>query len=312
MWSYVAYGLSIRSELALPELVAAEDGQVADVVVRLGCVRPIVPEGDWTEGYVYGDAEEAHIFVEGVGSLLVRGGREIVVDPAPGVEERVLRLFLLGSALGLLLHQRGLFVLHASSVVVGGAAAVFLGESGEGKSTMAAAMHARGHAVVVDDVVAIDLDGACAPLVLPAFPQLKLWPEAAGLLGDRPETLALLHPDEEKRARPAWEGFPQRPLPLAGIYVLAEGSRPAIEPLRPQEAFAELIRYSYAAGLLGPTASTPAHFRQCVDLAGRAAISRLRRQRSLSALPEIAQLLEAHLAVDVESLDIAAAMGSHR
>jgi hypothetical protein len=303
MWIYTAYGLSIQSDLALPELVAAEDRPEVDVVVRLGSVRPVAPEGDWTEGYVYGDAQEAYIYVEGVGSILVRGGREIVVDPAPGVEERVLRLFLLGGALGLLLHQRGLFVLHASAVAVHDAAAVFLGMSGEGKSTMAAAMHARGHAVMVDDVVAIDLSAAGRPLVLPAFPQLKLWPDATGLLGDRPEALSLLHPDEEKRARPARDGFSQQPLPLAGIYVLDEGACPEIEPLRPQEAFAELLCYSYAVGLLGPSASTPAHFRQCVDLAGRATISRLRRQRSLSALPEVAQFVEQHLAGDRETCE---------
>ncbi|MBK9713270.1 MAG: serine kinase [Kouleothrix sp.] len=243
----------------------------------------------------------------GVGSLLVRGGREIVVDPACGVEERVLRLFLLGGALGLLLHQRGLLTLHASSVAVRGAAVVFLGESGEGKSTMAAAMHARGHAVVVDDVVAIDLSGAGAPLVLPAFPQLKLWPEATSLLGDRPEALALLHPEMEKRARPARNGFLRQPLPLAAIYVLAEGPCPEIEPLRPQAAFAELLRFSYAVGLLGSTASTPAHFRQCVELAGRAPIFRLRRQRSLLALPKIAQLVEQHLGGNPETFDAIAA-----
>ena len=77
----------------------------------------------------------------GAATFLIRGGREIVIDAAPGVEQRLIRLFLLGPALALLLHQRRFLVLHASAVMIDGAAVAFVAEKGMGKSTLAAALH---------------------------------------------------------------------------------------------------------------------------------------------------------------------------
>lgn len=299
MLSYVVYGLTVSSALELPELVEGESRAVSDITIQLGRVERCHPEGDFIEGYVSGSAEKAYIFVDQVGAFLVRGGFEIVIEPAPGVEERVLRLFILGGALGLLLHQRGMLVLHASAVSLEGNAVAFLGDAGEGKSTMAAALHARGHAVMVDDVVAFDAGVNAIPMVLPAFPQLKLWPEAASLLDENPEALPRVHPDLDKRARRTTCGFSKYPLPLSRIYVLGEESQPEIIPLQPQAAFAELVRHSYAVGLLGPSGATPAHFRQCVALAGSGRLYRLNRPRSLHVVPEIARLVEVHVSQEV-------------
>ena len=66
------------------------------------------------------DAGDADLVIPEAGSFAVRGGREIIVDALPEVPDRNLRLFLLGSAMGLLLHQRGLLPLHANAVSLGG------------------------------------------------------------------------------------------------------------------------------------------------------------------------------------------------
>ena len=100
----------------------------------------------------------------------------------------LLRLYLLGPALALLLHQRGFLVLHASAVSLDGGVVAFLGHSGHGKSTTAATLHARGAAIVADDVVAVDLGAPGGPAALPGFPLLKLWPDAVTALGENPRT----------------------------------------------------------------------------------------------------------------------------
>jgi hypothetical protein len=299
VFSYIAYGLGIHSALPLPELVACEAGE--DVVVRLGKVDRLPSSLD-ARGYgFWATAEEACHFLAHTGAFLVRGGREIIVDPAPGVEERALRLVILGPALALLLHQRGRLVLHASAVEVGGAAVAFMGASGWGKSTSAAVMHSRGHGMVADDITVIDLGPDC-PTVFPGFPQLKLWPEAVVFLGETPETLPRLHPLFEKRARRISREFSRRPLPLRCIYVLAGGAALAIEPLHPQEALRELIRHwygsRYGVELLRPVGLSPL-FLQCANLANRATVCRLTRPYSLPTLPDIARLVEEHLAHDV-------------
>ena len=293
MFAYTAYGLGIHSELALPELVAGAVGH--DVRIGLGPVDGR-PPGPPSPACFRATAAEVCLAYAGVGAFGVLGGREILVDPTPGVDEGVLRLYLLGAALGTLLHQRGALVLHASAVAVRGGAAAFLGSSGGGKSTTAAALHARGHPLIADDVVAVQ-EGAGPPegwrgLVYPGFPQLKLLPEAALALGETPETLARLQPALDKRARPAHRGFPSQALPLRRVYVLAEGPDLAVEPLEPQEALMELVRHSYTIGLLQATAAAPAHFRQCGRLVRAAAVRRLRRPRCLTALARLARLVE--------------------
>ena len=83
---------------------------------------------------------------------------EIVAEPRQGVPDSNVRLFLLGSAMGALLHQRGLLPLHTNAVEVGGRAFAFMGKSGAGKSTLAAWFHDRGFRIVADDVCVVGFD----------------------------------------------------------------------------------------------------------------------------------------------------------
>jgi hypothetical protein len=294
VFSYAAYGLGIYSALPLPELVASEVGAEVDIVICLGSIERLPSEADNQEGCFYATPESAYFFWEGVGAFLVRNGCEIIIEPTPGVDERVLRIFIVGVALGVLLHQRGLLVLHASAVAINGSAIAFVGEKGAGKSTTAAALHARGHSIVADDIVALQVNGPGSPMILPGFPQLKLWPDAVTALGEVPEALPQVHPQFEKRARRVAHGFLQVHLPLSCIYVLSEGRHHQIEPLRPQEIFEELMCHSYAVRFLGAIGTPVSHFHQCVRLANSVPICSLKRPRSLSALLDLAWLVEEH------------------
>lgn len=233
---------------------------------------------------------------------MVRGGNEIVVDPSPELDERLLRLLLLGPVLAVLLHQRGHLLLHASAVAVAGEAILFLGSSGRGKSTMAAALRARGHGLVTDDVAVLRAEES-PPMVYPGFPQLKLWPEALLSLGYDPEKLPRWNPYLEKRARPAATEFSLTALPVEKIYVLDEGDAPGILPLSLQDAFLELVRHTYGSDYgLQPVmgVGSASHFFRCKSITDKVAIRSLRRQASLSQLPNLVRLIEEDLARGAE------------
>ena len=163
-----------------------------------------------------------------------------------------------------------------------------------GKSTMAAALHARGHALVADEIVAVDTTGPC-PLAYPGIPQLKLFPESAALLDADPRHLPKIHPEFEKRARATVEGFPTHPQPLRRVFVLTDGEIENVEALPGRMGFMELVRHSFLLAFLNATGSAATHFRQAVAVASRVPVSRLVRRRSLDALPAVARLVEAHL-----------------
>lgn len=104
MDSYRAYGLTLQSELELPELIAVDTAP--DVTVRFGRVERLPAEADsqWHSFWV--TPEESCLYYQDIGAFLMCQGHEITIDPAPNVEERVLRLALLGPALSIILHQR--------------------------------------------------------------------------------------------------------------------------------------------------------------------------------------------------------------
>ena len=292
--SYVAYGLGIRCELPLPELTRGNGSP--DVRVRLGRIedRPPFKDGADISSRVTSDA--VCFCIRDVGAFLVRGVGEIVADPDPGVDERDLRYFILGPALAVVLQTRGLLVLHASAVAVNGAAVAFLGNAGWGKSTTAAALNERGHLLLSDDLLAVRVDANAAPLALPGFRQMKLWPDAVASLGAEPEGLPQVRPGVTKRARRLDSGYAQEPVPLRRVYVLSVGDRLQAEPIEPKQAFFELVAHSYGVEALKAIGVAPAHFRQCAELARVVPVRRLKRRRALDALPDIARLVEDELA----------------
>jgi hypothetical protein len=296
---YTAFGLRVRSEIELPELLLpANDGRSPEITIRLGNVPTESMKSDsplmWIKPANFG------VGYPDIARFAVTNGDQITVDAAAGADESAIRLFLLGPIFALLLHQRGLLVLHASAVNIDGQVVAFAAEKGEGKSTLAAGMHARGHAMFTDDLLPIDVTSKQL-LVAPAYPQLKLYPEAAAQLNDSPELLERVHPGFEKRAQPAKRDFPTSPLPLARIFILETGAGERIEPIAVQQRFVELIRHSYLAQLVRSTGEESLHFSQVVNLATRVPMAKIIRRRDLLRLADVAKLIEKDLAQPIHA-----------
>lgn len=281
---YSAYGLRIDSELPLPDLApepAAPLRPRPDVVVRLGVVAPpsaaalLLPRGLWVDGGRVG------IDVPDVARYACEDGSHITVEAAPGATPARLRLFLLGSALGALLAQRGLLVLHGNAFVVDGGCAIVLGRSGAGKSTLAAEMHRRGHVVLSDDVVPVDAAGRA----LAGWPRIKLWQDALDRLGvasdglDRVDAaFAKFHVPLDRS--PGALG----PVPVRWIYVLDRYDGPLrIVPVTGAAVFTSLHEHSYRNEILvGELRRT--HLARSADLARTVRIARVERPHGVDSV----------------------------
>ena len=100
------------------------------------------------------------------------------------------REILLGPALVLALVARGIWSLHASAAIFKNNLCIFLGESGQGKSTLAAYLsQSVGWRLISDDILPVKIDSNGVN-VLPHFPQLKLPTDAQPAVG-LPEVLPL-------------------------------------------------------------------------------------------------------------------------
>jgi hypothetical protein len=152
-------------------------------------------------------------------------------------------------------------------------------------------LYARGHAVVSDDNAAISL-GRKEPMVMPAFPYVKIFGGVAASLGHRPDALQRMHSSQPKFVTNVSAAFPSSPTPLARIYVLSRGADMPLAPLSALETTMELVRNSVPTRWNLP--GTADHLRQCGSLAHRIPAFRVRTFTTLEQLPVLAETIERH------------------
>jgi hypothetical protein len=226
---------------------------------------------------------------------LISNGRELIVDPIPGTDEALLRPMIFGPGLALLLRQRGLFTLHASSVVIQGTGVAFVGNTGWGKSTLAHAFRERGYPLVTDDLLAIDLHEGKA-LIVPGFPMIRLWPDSVAVLGKASAQFSKIDAETEKLVHYLSEGFHDEITPLKSIYILGKGEQLAIKKLATQEAFINVIAHSWGTMNLTERHFLEMQMSQCALLVDQVPVFRLERPKDLLLLPQICELILADLA----------------
>jgi hypothetical protein len=292
--AYSVFGLVIRSEFPFGSAFAqVEATEAADVEIRLG--RIDLPEA---EGSGYSIAPAGTLLtVPKVGRFLVSGGSEILVDPEPAASERNVRIFLLGSAIGALLHQRGLLPLHANAIDIGGRAVAFSGHSGAGKSTIAAWFHDRGYPILADDVCVIGFDQSGRALAYPGIPRLRLWREALEASGRDAGAYDRSFDDMEKYDVPTASDSRLEPIPLAAIYLLRkaqEDGDAAIERLTGVEAVETLVSNTYRGGYLRIIGGTAGHLAACLKVVRAVPVFRATRRWGFEQFEEQAGRLHDH------------------
>lgn len=247
--NYYAHGLHIQSEFVCPELPLdpQPDGN-PDVTIHL--LSPVESISESLENRYYEVRPGVfRLAVPGVGQYLVEEGSRISIQPLAESKLEEIRLFLLGSVVGALLYQRGLFPLHGSAIETQWGAMVIVGAQGIGKSTLAAEFHRRGYRLLSDDVCAV----AAAPgglQVFPALAQFRLCADAYERIGAPQEARF----NVDKFVVPMNEGYCPHPMPLKAIHILAdqEDGDPKFEVLRGfdrvQRLFDNLYRPQYLKG----------------------------------------------------------------
>ncbi|MDB5440166.1 MAG: HPr kinase/phosphorylase [Caulobacteraceae bacterium] len=266
-----------------------------DVIMRQGPVAtslsmPLASTRRW-------DADHDHVLLRGarVGRFLISHGREVVFEPEAGVPPSACAVYLQNMVITALLHQRGGMVLHASAVAVDGEAVLFCGASGQGKSTLAATLAARGHALVSDDVSLVTLGAGGAPMVSPDGRALKLDDPAIGQLGLETARGAAPAGQPEKSYVAAPRRWTGGDLPLRAIYMLRSGAEAlAIDRLPSAAALSGLRRNAHRPRLVRGTGRDAGYFEITARLLGRVGVFTLGQPRDLAQLPRTAQALEAH------------------
>ena len=281
MFRYRAFGLSIASDIFLPELPEETRNRTLDLRIK----RSPLPLDN-----SLGTGERSYLgVVETVGEFLFEDGLEMTVYPNPGIDPSRLRTTILGPAIAIILRQRGLAVLHGATVAMDGGAVVFLGSCGSGKSTTSSLFHAAGYGIGGDDVCPVDVDGA--PCVWPSYPQIKLRKDAARALHGEVDHLQPLYRDDVRRLEEVPSRFPTGPLAIKKMYVLRFSNESGITPLPKHVALASLIEHARAIPPLSGRRYEQERMTQAAHIVETTPLALLTRPRAIEDAGQIVEMV---------------------
>jgi hypothetical protein len=297
---YVVFGLCLSSEIAIPELslAAGDGGRAPDVEIRLGDVPPLADAVDILGLPMTFSKGRIGIELKDTARFEIIEGREILVSPCDGADEAVIRIFLLGTVLGAVCHQRALFPLHANAIEIDGRAYAFCGLSGAGKSTLAAHFQQQGYRLLCDDVCVISFDESGKPLAWPGIPRLKLWEDTIASLGRSQHGLSSVGWGLNKYHMPIESYAIDGPYPLKNVYWLdyeSERRASGIYPLAGLDAVDALMANTYRRRVVELIGGGPYYLKQVQSLIRHCGIFAAIRKRGFEFLADEAEAIGRHM-----------------
>jgi hypothetical protein len=295
---YGVYGIRLTSDTAL-DLPPSRGVPLADVEIRSGTRDffdqailgvPLERRADWCWLARLPD-QGVYVRWIGVGEYLVSAdGHKIVWLRASDAPVESFQVYLLGQALSFALLKLSFEPLHGTAVVVAGGAIAILGDSGFGKSTLAAQFLASGASLLTDDLLLLRSmpEGV---LAYPGPSRLKLFPNIAERFFPSASEGPPMNPLTEKQILPM-ENRHLDPVLLRAIYVLSapedmsQASEIRIERLSDRQAFLALGANTFNLLLTDPE-RLQRQFQDAARWVEKVPIRSLSYPRSLARLPDV-------------------------
>jgi hypothetical protein len=283
-------GWQLQSEIALEGIQALSEASAPDFVLELGVLAQQSGRGV-AFGPVLSRLPDGSLLFDPpeIGRALIFGNR-IVVEARAGATPGELQAFVLGPILVLLGHVRDYLPLHASCVALPRGAAAFSGPARSGKSSLAAGLARRGHALVAEDVCMVAL-GDAQPLILASTPLVKLTRRSARQLRPGEARVHIRH--KQFFSMPGSGDAPSAP--LEAIYFLEHNGAtdaPCIRPIPPNQVLAQVH-----GAILMPAAAIALRgdaplFAAAAKLAAAVRVARLVWPYDLARIDETLDLVE--------------------
>jgi hypothetical protein len=228
--------------------------------------------------------------------LFDRERQTVWVSPVKRVDEAIIEHLLLDQVLPRILAHRGELAAHCSAVAAGHGAAIFLGRTGWGKSTLAGLMHRQGCALLSDDCVLLRPQSGRV-VAVPTYRSLRLWPESLDRVFPSAE-LPVGSGGAKHRLRASGDDGEVAPRPVNAVYVLndpAENRQTiSIEPISPAALCLALIRHSFRLDV-ADRAEAATFLGLCAAVARSVPAFALSYPREFDEAPALVHTLSRHL-----------------
>ncbi|ATI53912.1 MULTISPECIES: aldolase [Bacillus cereus group] len=291
---YKVFGLRVLSEIQLPELPRInEQEETMEVIIRTADLFQKWSEFTNTEQNFVVDKNVVMIRIPDTAIFSIQEGKQIIVSPMGNTCEDKIRLYILGICMGALLMQRGILPLHGSAINIDGKVYAILGNSGAGKSTLAAAFLSKGYTLLSDDVIAVTVSADKTPIVIPSYPQQKLWAESLNAFGMGTASYNPLFERETKYAVPVQSHFFSEPLPLAGVIELTKTEDENVELIRMEglERLRTLFFHTFRKFLVTQLKLTEWHFTTSTSVINKVDMFHLKRPNNRFTAHELVSII---------------------
>jgi hypothetical protein len=224
-------------------------------------------------------------------------GRHVVCQPAPETSGNTINHLYNNQVLPLALSITGQLVFHGSAVAIENTSIAFVGETGRGKSTLAATFATTGYCFLTDDGLLIEEDNN-RHFIRPSHPSIRLWQdsEAALLPGHHGAEPPLEFTTKSRFLADNRIQFCSEKKALNRVYFLGDGSAPSLQFQRMKgvEVMAELVKHSFLLDIELKSLLTT-HFNEVSRLANLPVYYRLDFPRNFEELPRVRDAIVAHV-----------------
>jgi hypothetical protein len=310
--TYSVYGLTLRSAIQLPcpsveQTLASPDIELLEcgpTEILQACSQERISfreEGFW-QCSIFADGSAHVSWKEHFEFVVSASAKQVLWRKLQEVSNEVFFTYFLGQVLSYCLLARGIEPLHATAIVVGDQAVAFLGDSGFGKSTLAATFLQKGYSLLTDDVLALEFRGETV-WARPAIARMKLNPDSADAVfcGRRSIPMNSFTSKMIFALNDSQHG--NRMVPLQALYVLPHKpskSRILVRRLSGRSSFLPIVQNTFNDTVLHPD-----RLKQQFAFAGRLAslipIKRLSYPRRLDMLPAVADAILADISRESKS-----------
>ncbi len=295
---YSAYGLTIKSELALPELRSIQTVSQVDVTISLTKPSDTFNRENLQKDYWQATSSSFYMHLADIAAdFHITDGNNICIETAADPANPDIHIHILGTCMGVLVQQKNILPLHASCISKGKECIIISGQSGAGKSTLAMALNKEGYPLLSDDICALHFSKKNIPYVYPSTPHIKIATDSANALRINTSNLNSIL---SKRIVPIDNRSAIQRHTIKAIFSIEQGNNDElkIRELRGLDKVAILVKNTYTTPeIIKYLGKTGRHFDQCCILAELLRVIQIKRTSSLSDLSDLISVIQDEFAI---------------
>lgn len=296
IYFYKVYGLNVESELLVPELSPLDKSEQNNIDVKISFgsmprdIKELINRG------IKANYQKQRMWfhIKDIASYCISNGNEITIELCEITDPQIVKVYILGSVLGMVLLQRDIVAIHGGSIVINGKGCIFTGDKGAGKSTLTTALRKKGYDFVSDDVASIKIDKT--NMIYPGFGYQKLCEDAMIKLGYNPSEFEPFRSDMNiKYIVPALDSFVDSEVQLEALFELEVGDveRVGLVEIKGNEKLQKLMKNIFRVEIIPYVGGmTSIYLKKCIDIAKSIKCYKIIRPKDMFTVDEQVKLVE--------------------